>query len=389
MMQKTKLIQLGKYYHPEPGGMETHLYDHCCELRDKFDIQVLVANTKPRTVTEMVDGVRVTRVANWGEVFSSPMCPTFPRHLSRINSSAGSIIQLHLPNPLAHFSYLLAKPPGRLVLVWHSDIIKQRWMSRFYNKHLYELLARADCVVATSPNYAKYSPFLRRYADKTVVVPLGIRAERFESSTQTRQQAQWIRQEYGEPMVLFVGRLTYYKGLENLIQAAEKISGKIAIIGNGPLKNQLEQTIRGRGLQGKVFLLQNVSNDDLVSFYHACDVFVLPSNKRSEAFGVVQLEAMVSGKPVVSTNLNTGVPWVNQNGQTGLVVPVNHPEKLAQAINYLLENHEKSRRFGRNARQRVLENFTIEKVTGRMERVYDKILNGGLQKERAAAVIYE
>lgn len=388
-MQKTKLIQLGKYYYPEPGGMETHLYDHCCELKDKFEIEALVANTKPRTITEIVDGVRVTRVANWGEMFSSPMCPTFPWHLARINSNPNSIIQLHLPNPLAHFSYLLAKPLGRLVLIWHSDIIKQRWLSRFYNKHLYELLDRAECVVATSPNYVKYSPFLRNYAHKTVVVPLGIRAERFEQSSETRMQAEWIRQKYGEPMVLFVGRLAYYKGLENLIQAATSINGKIVIIGNGPLKNQLEQMIRERGLQEKVFIFQNVSNDDLVSFYHACDVFVLPSNKRSEAFGVVQLEAMVCGKPVVSTNLNTGVPWVNQNGKTGLVVPINHPEKLAQAINYLLENREESRRFGRNARQRVLEHFTIEKVTGRMERVYEQILNGGLKKERAAEVIYE
>lgn len=387
-MGKTKLIQLGKYYYPEPGGMETHLYDHCCELRDKFDIEVLVANTRPRTITEMIDGVRVTRVANWGEVFSSPICPTFPRHLARIGSDRDSIIQLHLPNPLAHVSYLLTKPAGRLVLIWHSDIIKQQWLSRFYNRYLYQLLERADCVVATSPNYVKYSPFLRNYAYKTVVVPLGIRAEKFEPSWQTNMQAQWIRQKYGKPMVLFVGRLTYYKGLETLIQAAAKIDGTIAIIGNGPLKHHLGQMIHERGLLGKVFIFQNVTNEDLVSFYHACDVFVLPSNKRSEAFGVVQLEAMVCGKPVVSTNLSTGVPWVNQHGQTGLVAPVNHPEKLAQAINYLLENREESRRFGRNGRQRVLENFTIEIVTGRMERVYEQILNGGLKKEQVAEVIY-
>lgn len=381
-MANAKLIHLGKYYYPAPGGMETHLYDLCNQLKDKFDIQVLVANTRAKTVTEKVEGVNVKRIANLGELFSSPICPSFPLHLARLNGSAEAIIQLHLPNPMGHLAYLAAKPAGALIITWHSDIIKQRWLSRLYRRQLIYLLNRADCIVATSPNYIEHSPFLNRFADKCVVVPLGINVKKFETSGSEKVRASLIRERYAEPIILFVGRFTYYKGLEVLLECAKLIKGKILLIGDGPLRNNIKERIRRDGLQNQVFVLDDVSHQELVFYYHACDVFVLPSNQRSEAFGLVQLEAMVCGKPVVSTNLKTGVPWVNQHGKTGLVVPFNHPERLAAAINYLLKNELEKRQLGQNARRRVLENFTLQKVSKKMESVYHQVLNGGIRSCR-------
>ena len=381
MGKSTKLIQLGKYFHPVSGGMETHLYDLCTHFKDKFDIEVLVANTENKTVFEVVDGIKITRLASLGELFSNPICPTFPYHLSRLNGEPNSIIQIHLPNPMAHISYLMANPVGRLIVMWHSDIVRQKRLSKLYDRYLLRLLDRADCIVATSQNYIESSPYLKKFADKCIVVPLGIRTQKFEKTPEVRAKVNQIKQKYGERLILFVGRFTYYKGLENLLEAAKKIDGTILLIGDGPLRERIANIIRENNLENKVFLEHHVCNRELVSFYHACDVFVLPSNQRSEAFGVVQLEAMFCEKPTVSTDLRTGVPWVNQHGETGLVVPVNNVQKLTNAINYLLENKEERRYLGKNAKCRVLENFTIEIVTKKMAAVYEQVLNGGIKKE--------
>jgi len=387
-MSRDRIIQLGKYYYPEPGGMETHLYDTCCQLKDKFDIQVLVANTKPHTVSEEVEGVQVTRVANLGEAFSSPICPTLPFHLHQLNSNPDTIIQLHFPNPMAHLAYLIARPAGRLVIEWHSDIVRQKILSKLYQRQLVRLLQRADCILATSPYYIKYSPFLQKFADKCVVVPRGINLKKFANSSTIQSKAEETRQNYGDGITLFVGRFIYYKGLETLLEAAKKIRGKILLVGDGPLRNKIKNIIKNSLLEDKVFLHHGVCDQELVSFYHACDVFVLPSNQRSEAFGLVQLEAMACSKPIISTNLKTGVPWVNQHGVTGLVVPVDNADKLAQAVNYLLTNIEERLRLGQNGRRRVLENFTIPKVARKLEQVYEQVLHTRSRKEQYAEKLF-
>lgn len=371
-----KIIQVGKYYYPESGGMETHLYELCNQLKRRYDVRVLVANTSPRTVSEVVDGVPVTRVANFGELYSCPICPTLPLHLSRLNGSQQTLIQLHLPNPMAHFAYWCTQVPGKLVVFWHSDIIRQEKLTWLYEKRLLNLLARADRVVASSPNYVQTSPFLRRFRNKCVVVPLGIRAERFEATAAVRASAEHLRRRYATPLVLFVGRFTYYKGLPVLLQAAQRVNATFLLVGNGPMKREVQRAIAQNGLAHKVFLFSDVSHEELVAYYHACDLFVLPSNRRSEAFGLVQLEAMACDKPVVSTNLDTGVPWVNRHGETGLTVPVNDPVALAAAMNRLLQDAALRQRLGRQARQRVLRHFTVENVTAKLMKVYDELLQG-------------
>ncbi|MFQ5605420.1 MAG: glycosyltransferase [bacterium] len=388
-MAKTQLIQLGKYYYPVHGGMETHLYDLCSQFKERYDIQVFVANTRPTTVSETVDGVPVKRLANWGECFSSPVCPTFPLHLRRLAPNGPAIVQLHLPNPMAHLAYLWARPKGRLILMWHSDIVRQKVLSKFYRKAIFDLLEQADCVVTTSPDYIRHSPFLSKFREKCVVVPLGIAVSKFQATPAVQARARKISETYGAPMVLFVGRFTYYKGLQVLLEAAKEIDGTILLVGDGPLKKTLIEKIQGEGLHKKVRVLTNVCNGELAAYYHACEVFVLPSTERSEAFGLVQLEAMACGKPVVSTDLKTGVPWVNQHGKTGRVIPVNQPQKLALAVNGLLADADERRRLGQNGRRRVLDTFAIEKVTQKMAQVYLQVLNGGVKTEDLESLNYE
>ena len=142
--------------------------------------------------------------------------------------------------------------------------------------------------------------------------------------------------------MLFVGRLVYYKGLEYLIEAMRWVPDAVlVVVGTGPLRGRLQRlSEQWLGCPGKVVFLGAVAEHDLCAWYHACDVFVLPSVELSEAFGLVQLEAMACAKPVVTTDLPTGVTYVNQHGHTGLVVPRRNSRALAEAINILLDNRQ-------------------------------------------------
>ncbi|MBW1679494.1 MAG: glycosyltransferase [Deltaproteobacteria bacterium] len=373
-MSKIKTLQLGKFYHPVVGGMEDHLYHLCNELKGRCEIQVVVANTRTKTEVSRVNSIKIIRVANLVEVFSNSICPTMPFWLRKFHSD---IIHIHLPNPTGHFSYLLSRPRGKLIVMWHSDIIRQKFFLKIYKPFLLSLLKRAEKIIASSPNYIEHSPFLSKFKDKCIVIPLGIDLKRFAFTEEVKGKVSQLRKRFGERIILFVGRLNYYKGTEYLIKAMEDVEANLLIIGTGGLERGLKELAQNSPKKDRICFLGEVSQEDKVSYYHACDVFVLPSVERSEAFGIVQLEAMACGKPVVSTDLNTGVPWVNQHGVTGVVVPPRDQKALAEAINTLLANPELRKRYGKKGGERVEENFSKEMVAARVINLYYEILGKG------------
>jgi len=366
-MSKFKILQIGKFYFPIPGGMEDHLYHLCNELKDKCELRVVIANTKPITKQTYVNGIKIIRVANLGEIFSNSTCLTMPFWLKQFNSD---IVHIHLPNPMAHLSYILARPKGKLIIMWHSDIIRQKFFLRLYKPFLLRLLKRAKRIIAASPTYIEYSPFLSKFRDKSIVIPLGIDLSRFVLTEEIKKKVNKIRNNFGDRIVLFVGRLAYYKGVDYLIKAMENVEANLLIVGIGGLEKNLKNLAQNSPARNRICFLGEVTHDDIVSYFHACDLFVLPSIERSEAFGVVQLEAMACGKAVVSTNLTTGVPWVNQNKKTGIVVPPRDSEALAEAINSLLEDPGLREEYGKNGRKRVEEEFTKELVAERVMNLY-------------------
>ena len=278
---------------------------------------------------------------------------------------------------MAHLSYLIAKPKGTLVIMWHSDIIGRDFFIKFYKPFLMTLLYRAERIIATSPAYVRHSLFLSRFKDKTVVIPLGINLSRFALTKSIQDKVAQIRESFGNRIALYVGRLTYYKGLEYLIKAMEDVEANLIIVGDGRLKRKLKVLAHNSRSKDKIWFMGEVSHEDIVSYFHACDVFVLPSVERSEAFGIVQLEAMACRKPVVSTDLKTGVPWVNQNGKSGIVVPPRDPGSLAKAINTLLDNHALRQKYGDYGRERVEREFTKELVAEKVITLYREILRTG------------
>ncbi|MFX0204597.1 MAG: glycosyltransferase [Candidatus Hodarchaeota archaeon] len=371
---RLRVLQIGKFYYPVPGGMEDHLYHLCNELKDRCELRVVVANTKPKTEISNVDGVEVIRVFSLGEIFSVLICPTMFVWLRKFSPN---IFHLHLPNPMAHVSYILARPKAKLIITWHSDVVKRVIRLQLYKPFLVSLLHRAERIIATSPAYVKHSPFLNKFRDKTKVVPLGIDLKKFQSNRKVQKTTAEIRSKFGGRIILFAGRLTYYKGLEYLIEAMRHVEGGLIIIGSGRLEKKLRNQVNNFELQSKVTFLGEVSHQDIVCYFQACDLLVLPSVERSEAFGIVQLEAMACSKPVISTKLRTGVPWVNEDGKTGIVVPPRNSGALAQAINALLEDPSLRKKYGENGRIRVEKEFTKERVAMKTLDLYKETFGSG------------
>jgi rhamnosyl/mannosyltransferase len=173
---------------------------------------------------------------------------------------------------------------------------------------------------------------------------------------------------------LFVGRLIYYKGADVLVRAMEGVDADLVLVGRGPLESELRESVVARRMTDRVTFLPNVEQDELVAWYHAADVFALPSVARSEAFGLVQLEAHTSGTPVVSTNLTTGVPYVNEDGVTGLVVEPGDVRALADALDRLVNDDELRVRLGSQARERALERFTLDRMIEETLQLYGDVV---------------
>ena len=364
-----KVLQVGKFYDPYRGGMETVLKNLCEGLQPHVDMHVLVANTSNRTVHEE-RGVQVTRVASLGKLFSSSLTPSFPHWLSKIPAD---LVHLHMPNPVAEMSYLMAGRNRPLIAHFHSDIIRQKSLLRAYAPLLETFYRRAACIVVPTPNHITVSPFVSRFRKKCLVVPYGISPAKFDL-TESLASKVWQLQS-SIPAILFVGRLVYYKGLEYLIEAMAELPAQLWIIGTGPFETRLKQLTAQLQLQGKISFLGEIPDQDLAAYFHACDIFVLPSVANSEMFGMVQLEAMACRKPVISTSLPTGASWVNQHEVTGFVIPPRDSGALAQAIRNLLQCRPLREEMGYAGRSRVEAKFTTAIMVQHMLEVYRTALN--------------
>jgi len=365
-----RILHVGKFYPPVRGGMERVLQLLAEGERGRVDTRVLAANSGPRTVEEIYRGVAVTRVARFGAVGTVALSPGFPGRLAR---SRADVIVIHEPNPLALLSYWLARPAGRMVVWFHSQVIPHRWFYRFYGPLLRWGLRRADAIVVSSPRLVEHAPELEPHRDKCVVVPFGIDPRRFASTPALQTAALGARARYGKPLLLFVGRLVPYKGVDVLLRALCGLDAHAVIVGSGPLDGELRRLADALAVAPQAHFVGEVSDDDLLALYHACDVFVLPSVAPNEAFGVVQLEAMACAKPIVSTNLPTGVPWVNRDGESGLVVPPGDPRALRTAIALLLGDPMLREKLGRQGWQRLHAEFTIEGMVERVTGFYARL----------------
>jgi glycosyltransferase involved in cell wall biosynthesis len=368
-----RILQVYKDYYPVLGGMENHIKMLGEALVQRgHGVTVLATHPTSTTHVEEINGVQVIKAGRLTTVSSAPISLSLFVWMRRLQAD---ITHLHFPYPIGELAYLLAGRSHKMVITYHSDIVRQKYLLQVYKPFLYRLLARADRITVSSPNYIQSSPYLRPLAAKCVVIPHGTDLQRFTKTAVVARRAQEIRQRYAAPLILFVGLLRYYKGLSFLIEAMPGIDAKLLVVGQGPQGKAWRDLSHRLGLEQQVFFLGRVSDDELVALYHACDVFVLPAIHRSESWGAVQVEAMSCGKPVVSTELGTGTSFVNMHGQTGLVVRPRDSAALGTAILALLQDDQRRQEMGRQSRQRALSEFSLKTMVDGITSLYEEVLS--------------
>lgn len=368
---------INKYYPPHLGGIEFHMRDLAEGLveHESVGVRALVCANGSERIEETISGVDVVRLPRAFEYSSTPISWGFASALKaeERREDPPRVLHFHFPYPWAEVACLQAGPTLPVVVTYHSDIVRQKAQLAMYRPLLDRFLDRADLIIASSPNMVKHSEFLSARAEKCRVVNFGIHTERYGDRPEVLARAEQLRAEHaGRKIVLFVGRLVYYKGADVLVRAFTEVTqdADLVMVGKGPLESELREIATANGTMSRVSFVPPVDDDELAAWYHAADVFVLPSVARSEAFGLVQIEAHSAGTPVVSTDLTTGVPYANLDGVTGLTVPVGDSHALAAALNRILGDDELRVRLGAQARRRATTEFTIPAMCENTVAVY-------------------
>lgn len=360
-----KILHVYKDYHPIRGGIENHIRTLAeAQVAAGHQVTVLVTNPGGEKPDVLLNGVRVVRAARLATVASTPLSVTFPFQLGALEAD---IVHLQFPYPLGEISQLVAGGKRPFLISYQSDVVKQQTILRLYEPLLRRVLRRAGRILASSPNYIASSPYLNPLADHCTVVPLGIDPAPF-------LQAEPLPLPPSDlPTLLFVGRHRYYKGVDTLIRAMPHVAARLLIAGDGPMRSAWEALAAELNVTDRVQFLGDISDGDLPRLYAAADLFVLPSNVRAEAFGLVLLEAMAAGLPCITTEVGTGTSFVVQDGLTGLVVPPQDENALSTAVSHLLDHPELRRQMGANGRARLLAEFTTPTMVARVEAVYEAV----------------
>lgn len=368
-----KILHIGKF-HPIRGGIEKVMLDLTEGLSGRgFECDMLCAASRGSYTITLNERARILAVRTLARVKSTMLAPAMILRLRRIRRHY-DIVHIHHPDPMAALALRLSGFKGRVVLHWHSDILRQRKLLQLVRPLQAWLLRRADAIVGTSPAYLSESKWLTDVQHKCTCIPIGIASPESPSAADVID----IRERYGHRRIVFaMGRLVSYKGFEYLIDAAAMLPDSYVIVigGTGPLESSLQERIDAAGLASKVILAGRIPDNRLSAYYRAATIFCLPSVERTEAFGVVQIEAMACGTPVVATTIEgSGVAWVNDHGTSGLNVPPRDPAALAKAIMAVAEHRDD---YAEGALRRFEDNFTSEAMLDKTVDLYRSLIPGG------------
>lgn len=381
---KIRVLQVNKLYYPVTGGIERVVQQLAEGLCEDTDTKVLVCRRKGRTIVEQIAGIEVTRASSMGMLSSLPLSVSFLWKFRRMAKDR-DIIHIHMPFPLGDLACFLSGYKGRVILWWHSDIVRQKKLMKLYRPLMEWLLRRADCIVVATQGHIDGSKYLKPYQEKCRIIPFGVDLKIEKEADRWYEEGRLLERSEEKPdavKFLFVGRLVYYKGCRTMIEAfvqAAKGNSRIQldIVGTGPLEPELKKQTEELGLTDRIQFHAEVSDDELIGYFKECDVFVLPSLQRSEAFGLVQIEAMAFGRPVINTKLPSGVPYVSLHGETGVTVEPGNAAELAEAMQYLAEHPAERCQMGERARARMDEQFRMDKMLKRVLRLYEEFVERG------------
>ena len=370
-----RVLTFGRFADDNFGGLERYVFELARGLRGSVRYTNIVARRGSAPDLEVVG--ETVHARPWLSVAGTPVCPSMPWHArARHRREAFDIVHLQFPaDPMAHLATALMPRGVRRVISWHSDIVRQQALYRFYRPFLERLLRSADAIIGATPAHFTSSEQLPavRDASRFHVVPYGFDLDRFRARPSLADE---LRGRYPQRLLVFaLGRHVYYKGFEYLIRALAGLPEAMLLLGgHGPLTQDLARLASEIGVAARVGFVGRIPEAELPAYYHACDVFCLPSVERAEGFGIVQIEAMASGRPVVCCELHNGVTWVNRHGETGLVVPPGDAPALAVALRRLANDRDLRMRLGDQARARVLQDFTTELMARGTLEVYKQVL---------------
>jgi rhamnosyl/mannosyltransferase len=371
-----RALTFGRYADDNFGGLERYVFELARGLQGEVRYTNIVTERGGAPDLAMVGETVYARP--WASMAGTPVCPSMPWHaLTRHHRAPFDLVHLQFPaDPMAHLSASLLPRGVKRVISWHSDIVRQQKLLALYRPFLDRLVRSADAIIAATPAHISSSQQLEALEDRSKlhVVPYGFDLSRFRARPALAEE---IRRRYGARFLVFaLGRHVYYKGFEFLIRAlAQMPEATLLLGGQGPLTEDLAGIAGQYGVADRVHFVGRIAEADLPAYYHACDAFCLPSVEPAEGFGIVQIEAMASGKPVVCCELNNGVTWVNRDGETGLVVPPADAAALAAALSRLSRDPSLRARLGAQGRRRAFSEFTSEAMAKSTLAIYREVLS--------------
>ncbi|XUY29666.1 glycosyltransferase [Agrobacterium sp. rho-8.1] len=369
-----KILHFFKTYWPDTfGGVERTIAAICQGVESHgIKSEVLSLSAQPKENSRPFGG-HYAHKAKLDFEFASTGFSRSAFSRFRELSREVDVVHFHFPWPLMDVIHLSSFHRMPSVVTYHSDVVKQKTLLRLYEPLMCRFLASTNSIVATSPNYVNSSATLQKFRSKVEIIPLGLDEASYPTIDQQRQE-RW-RSKLPPRFLVFIGVFRYYKGLHVLMDAAEKTGIPVVLIGGGQT-DDLHEEAKRRGLQNMHFLA-NLTDEDKMAVLDLSIGLVFPSHLRSEAFGLSLVEAAMSGKPMISCEIGTGTSYVNLDGCTGLVVPPENSDSLALAMTRLFDDDDLAQRFGRNARQRYLDNFTAKKMAAAYADLYRRIADTG------------
>lgn len=353
-----RVLEISKFYPPHRGGIEAVAGGVSEKLAEMGHNVIVCTSDVPKKsfsgFHEELDNPSIHRSSCWLTVFNTPFCPGMLNTMLREDYD---VVNIHLPDPFGNMLLNLAqwfrmKP---VVVTYHADIVKSRWYHRLfmalYRHSLDSLLGYCATITATTRMYAESSDVLATYLGKVTVIPNFVDIEKYKPGNSKREHHDGLR-------VLFVGRFVPYKGLKTLIDAVKGLDVEVHLVGNGPMYDELKKY----ALDNHVELTFHINAQDLREEYEWCDVLVLPSVTRQEAFGITLIEAMACGKPVIGSNIG-GVPEVV--GHCGCVFEAGNAESLRKC----LKSFNPSEWDPVKIREYAIERFSLDKVAKQYEEV--------------------
>jgi rhamnosyl/mannosyltransferase len=366
-----RILYVVKSYFPTVGGIETTA-KQLAEGAVAHGYKVSVLSCAEKSSIDEINGVMVYRRKPLTNVGSAPISLRYFFDLQKLMQKQ-DIIHFHVPNPMGELAYCFLKKEKTLktLCTYHLDPVRPKLFVKLYKKLLHRFLTSCDIICPTSLNYVASSDILNTFKDKCQPVASSIDTAKFlDVDEDKKRQAELLVRHLRGPRVLFCGRFSYYKGLSFLVDAVSKIPEcSLILAGGGEKREELEQQIENLNIKDRVVILGHLPEELYPAIYYTADVFVLPSIYRSEAFGLVGLEAMAAGLPIITTELGGGASYYNIDGETGYIVAPQDSEALAQAIRKIIDAPEKATKMAKVSRKRV-QDFDVSMMIDKFMKIY-------------------